>query len=452
MNEPVAEQALTVKIAELEAELNRLREEMRELKAVEELFPRIMDATSEGILLLDAKHQIQSANRAAVQLLGYSARELKGVHIRTLYERSTIAFYGASKDHLSFEAAFQTKAGLSIPLLHNRSALRDSQGDINGHVTFLSDLTELKLTQAELRRAERRYRDIYRNAVQGMFQSTLSGQVLEANPAYARILGYESVDEILSIANIGRAIYHDPADRDGMISALKEKGVLTNFEMRLKRKDGATIWILANARLIDTGGGNGIIEGIMVDNTARKQAEEKLTRSREKFRELANRDNLTGLYNTRYLYRQLDRLIDRSNASQTPFSLVFLDIDNFKRVVDRYGHLNGSQVLKEVAETLASGLTEPCHGVAYGGDEFVLVLPGYDKQQAKAKVEEIRLQIRQATYLSNKGHAVKLRASFGLATYPDDAEDRTGLLALADRAMFHIKATGKDGIGVSHAA
>jgi diguanylate cyclase (GGDEF)-like protein len=90
--------------------------------------------------------------------------------------------------------------------------------------------------------------------------------------------------------------------------------------------------------------------------------------------------------------------------------------------------------------------------VAYGGDEFVLVLPGYDKQQAKAKVEEIRLQIRQATYLSNKGHAVKLRASFGLATYPDDAEDRTGLLALADRAMFHIKATGKDGIGVSHAA
>ena len=123
-----------------------------------------------------------------------------------------------------------------------------------------------------------------------------------------------------------------------------------------------------------------------------------------------------------------------------------MDIDNFKSVVDSYGHLKGSQTLQELANTISDSLVEPAYGVAYGGDEFVVVLPGLGKNRAIQKTEEIRVQINKSTYLSDHGHHLKLQASYGVATYPEDATDVAGLLALADRAMFDVKADGKNAV------
>jgi diguanylate cyclase (GGDEF)-like protein len=183
--------------------------------------------------------------------------------------------------------------------------------------------------------------------------------------------------------------------------------------------------------------------------TERMQVEEELRKSEEKYRYLAVHDNLTGLNNTRYLYQSLEELITASAAENNPFSLIFLDIDNFKEVVDAYGHLNGSQALAEVSATIRESIVEPAYGVAYGGDEFVVVLPGFDKTQAMQKAEEIRSRMKETIYLANRGHKVSLHASYGVSAYPDDATDMTGLLAQADRAMFDIKAKGKDAVGGS---
>ncbi|OQX01117.1 MAG: hypothetical protein BWK80_60655 [Desulfobacteraceae bacterium IS3] len=244
----------------------------------------------------------------------------------------------------------------------------------------------------ERKQAEKRYRDMYRNALQGMFQSTLSGKVIRANPSYARILGYRSPQDILAIENVGKALYYYPEDRQKMTESLKERGMLTNYEMKMRRKDGEPAWVLFNVRLIKDEADEPLIEGIVVDNTARKLAEEELKRSEEKFRYLAVHDNLTELYNTRYLYHALEALFRTSADANSPFSLIFMDIDNFKRVVDTYGHLNGSQAIQEVAATIRETLTEPEYGVAYGGDEFVVVLPGYDKQQAIEKAERFGVE------------------------------------------------------------
>ena len=168
-----------------------------------------------------------------------------------------------------------------------------------------------------------------------------------------------------------------------------------------------------------------------------------------RYREIQNlviHDDLTGLFNTRHLYKVLKDLVAGAEAGEDPFSIIFMDIDNFKHVVDTYGHLKGSQAISQIAGTIKDCLMEPCFGVAYGGDEFVVVLQGFRKNQAIEKAEEIRSRMKETVYLSNHGHRLSLRASFGIATFPDDALNVTALLASADRAMFHIKERGKDAV------
>jgi len=179
----------------------------------------------------------------------------------------------------------------------------------------------------------------------------------------------------------------------------------------------------------------------------RKKAEEELKRSQEEYRQMSIHDSLTGLYNTRYLYGAMETLMDRCRRDASAFSLIFMDIDNFKHVVDTHGHLNGSRALAEVAQTLMACIAEPAYGVAYGGDEFVVVLPGFDHEQALAKAQEIRSKMLATRYLPAVGEGVHLKASFGVATYPEDASDIKAILAKADKAMFQVKTEGKDAVG-----
>jgi diguanylate cyclase (GGDEF)-like protein/PAS domain S-box-containing protein len=309
---------------------------------------------------------------------------------------------------------------------------------------------QLNAEIAERKKSEERYRSMVRNAVQGMFQSTLDGRITDLNPAYTRILGYDSPEEVMAIEDVGDAFYDDPNDRIVMIERLREKGFLANYELKIRKRDGSPAWIMLNSRLAADENDEPFIEGIVIEHTAQKLAEEELRRSREEFRHQAVHDNLTGLYNTRYLYQTLQKLVEISGAQSTPFSLIFMDVDDFKTVVDTYGHLKGSQTLQEMARTIQETLVAPAYGVAYGGDEFVVVLPGYDKPQAVEKAGEIRIRIRETSYLASHGHDIRIRASFGIASFPEDATDVKGLLALADQAMFDVKDGGKDAVRASH--
>ncbi|MDJ0781706.1 MAG: diguanylate cyclase [Desulfosarcinaceae bacterium] len=436
------------RIRELETAMETLRQQCREkIKASLAKYRRVIDATSEGFLQLDLKHRIVDTNAAVEGLLGCEANDLLGRSVEEFYQKEGVYIHFASKAHLSFEALFETGKG-RMPLLFKRSVLVDGEGRPFGYLVFLTDLTELKQAQEDLARAEARYRGMYENAAQGMYQSSLDGRLLRVNPAFARTFGYEQ-NELLGHPGGAKTLYADPADRQRMVADLKKRKVLTNYELELRHREGKPVWALVNARLALNRRGEAFIEGILVDNTDKRLAEEQLRRSRERFRYLANHDSLTDLFNTRYLYKVLDQLIQDSKACGEPFSLVFLDMDNFKTVVDTYGHLNGSRALKEVAATLKAELRDPAFGVAYGGDEFVLVLPRTGKMGALERVEIIRQRMKETVYLERQGLRVKLSASFGIATYPDDAQDRVGLLALADAAMFRIKVQGKDAVGIS---
>ena len=155
-------------------------------------------------------------------------------------------------------------------------------------------------------------------------------------------------------------------------------------------------------------------------------------------------DDVSGFGNTRFLHQYLDQRLGRDGSPDNTLSLVFFDMDGFKAVVDAHGHLLGAQVLREVAEVVNSELESEDHLVRYGGDEYVVILPDQDSTQALAKTERIRQAIHSASFLVGEGLAVQASASFGLATYPDDASDKKGLLAAADKGLFSSKAGGKD--------
>jgi diguanylate cyclase (GGDEF)-like protein len=188
-------------------------------------------------------------------------------------------------------------------------------------------------------------------------------------------------------------------------------------------------------------------ERLSIEIAQRENAEEELRRGREEYRQLAIHDGLTGLYNTRHLYGAVEQLVADGRRQGSQFSIIFLDIDNFKHVVDTHGHLNGSQALAEVAQTIMGCIAAPAFGVAYGGDEFVVVLPGCDHHQAMQKAQEIRSRMLSTRYLPAIHDGVHLQASFGVSTYPEDAADIKAMLAKADKAMFQIKTKGKNAVG-----
>jgi len=150
--------------------------------------------------------------------------------------------------------------------------------------------------------------------------------------------------------------------------------------------------------------------------------------------------------NRRFLYQSLPDLMSSGRYDHSGISLVFMDLDNFKQLVDAHGHLHGSQLIKEVVATIRQSLAPPAYAVAYAGDEFVVVLPDCGLDQAEAKALDIQQHIRDAVYLQQKGLQVQLKAGMGVAVYPWQARDAGELLALADHALFAMKARGKDGV------
>jgi diguanylate cyclase (GGDEF)-like protein len=163
-------------------------------------------------------------------------------------------------------------------------------------------------------------------------------------------------------------------------------------------------------------------------------------RNYQEIEALSVTDDVTGFCNTRFLHRYLDGLLDRGQA----VSLIFLDLDNFKHVVDSYGHLLGSKMLREVALVIASCLGKDDRLVRYGGDEYVVILPGQEKQAAVARTGEIRQALEGAVFLSSDDLQVKISASFGIASYPQDAGNKRELLQVADGCMYRSKQLGKN--------
>jgi diguanylate cyclase (GGDEF)-like protein len=163
-------------------------------------------------------------------------------------------------------------------------------------------------------------------------------------------------------------------------------------------------------------------------------------------------DDLTHLYNSRYLNQVLRRETKRASRSGRPLSLLFIDLDGFKAINDRHGHLCGSRALVEAAAVIRGSARETDVVSRFGGDEFALVLPDTGADGAHAVGERIRERIAAHQFLAGDGFDIHLTASVGVATLPDAAASAEELMQAADKAMYRVKESGKNGIQVAEPA
>jgi diguanylate cyclase (GGDEF)-like protein len=172
-------------------------------------------------------------------------------------------------------------------------------------------------------------------------------------------------------------------------------------------------------------------------------------RNFQRVQELTITDEHTGLYNARHLRALLDMEVARALRFRHPLSLIFIDLDHFKKVNDTHGHLVGSALLKEVGQLLASLVRQVDSAFRYGGDEFAIVLLESDADAAKVVCERILERFRSRQFLAERGMAIKLGCSLGVASLPVHAKTALELIHAADQAMYRAKSLGRNGLFVS---
>ncbi|MBU3736498.1 MAG: EAL domain-containing protein [Methylobacterium sp.] len=318
------------------------------------------------------------------------------------------------------------------------SPLFNPDGRVEALEGFIQDITLRKLSEQAAREAEERYRSIFENAIEGIYQTTPDGRYLNFNPALARIYGYDSVQELaLGISDIQKQLYVDPGKRAEFIALMSRSGRVQNFDAQVYRKNGDIIWITENAREVrDDQGSLMFYEGTVEDITERKNYEQQIEYQ-------ATHDPLTGLPNRTLLADRLQQCMGFADRSGSKVGVAFVDLDQFKRINDSMGHHMGDVLLKIMAARLSQCLRDSDSVVRLGGDEFVLLLSSLQRlEDVDQSMQRVLAAVTEPCTIEGREFIVS--CSIGVSIYPDDGQDANSLLKQADSAMYKAKQSGRN--------
>jgi diguanylate cyclase (GGDEF)-like protein/PAS domain S-box-containing protein len=353
--------------------------------------------------------------------------------------------------HTLATALSQMQPGTADRIELHSAHQSDEVGTVTHAANRLLDLQQRALDReralrAEIAAMEARYRGIFDSTSAGIFILSPQGRLIHGNPALGRLLGAASGDIDAALHDdFAARTFCQPALLAGMAESARSTEQPVAADLELRRLDGSVLWVhgLVSVHSGD-GPDQGRIEGVLYDVSQRKLAE-KLALHR------AEHDALTGLKSRAFIEASLDQRVDIARHSDGTVTLMFVDLDGFKAVNDRWGHAAGDAVLIEAAQRLRALFKRSNDIVGrLGGDELVVVLEGLraGDTMVRALAREL-IESFKAPFELPGGQLVHVGASVGVASYPQHATDAGTLIRAADAAMYAVKQSGKGGFVIA---
>ena len=284
--------------------------------------------------------------------------------------------------------------------------------------------------------SEKRYQDLLDHLPVGVYRTTPDGKIIEANPALAKMLGYASHEDLKDV-NV-KDLYVRSKDRTEHLKKLDVEGTFF-AEFELRRKDGLIIWGRDYPRaVIDSGGKIKYYDGILVDITEQKKAQEERNGALEKLETLSLQDDLTGLYNRRGFFTIASEHFKKADREKVKMFLLFMDLDNLKNINDTLGHHKGDQALVGIARILESTFRRSDVKGRMGGDEFAVFPVGASREGMEKAISRLKENI--AAFNLSKENPFHLSVSMGISHYdPEHPSSIDELIVRADKLMYEEK-------------
>jgi diguanylate cyclase (GGDEF)-like protein/PAS domain S-box-containing protein len=372
-----------------------------------------------------------------VGFLGYSREEMIGHNVKDLlaekYQEQFHSYISRVVEHGRDEGLIQlvAKTGRTRIVEHKTylATYPDGTKTVQG---VARDVTDMLETEQALIESEIRFRSILDSIEDGYFEVDLGGSLTFFNDNIPQQLGYP-YDECVGL-NYKK--YLDDANTKRVFEMFHHifvSGTHTkSFDWELIKKDGSTMYVEASVSLQRNRDGDPVgFCGIVRDITERKKTEQELAY-------LAYHDVLTGLHNRKAFLEKLDEVLREAKRYENFRSLLFIDLDHFKKVNDVYGHEVGDKLLMQVATRLTEILRDTDYVSRLGGDEFTIILGG----PAKTNLEKVAARVLKTLSKPYTIQGIKIdfvTPSIGAGTYPEDGQDAEILLKNADGAMYKAK-------------
>ncbi len=318
--------------------------------------------------------------------------------------------------------------------VHDRGIMvRDAAGQPLYAIGAAMDITERMLAQENMKLAT----SIYQASSEAIMVTDENNLIVDVNPAFTRITGYELAEVMGQDPKLLQSGRHDQKFYREMWQTILSEGRWQG-EIWDRRKDGELYAKWANISIIRHPDGS-VYRYVaqFADITEKKQKDELIWKQ-------ANYDVLTGLPNRRLLQDRLEQEIKKAHRNGSSLALLFIDLDHFKVINDTLGHSAGDLMLVEAARRIGGCVREADTISRLGGDEFTAILPELgDRMQVERIAHHIIQELSRPFYFENDEVSYYISASIGITLYPEDAQDKEGLLKRADQAMYKAKAEGR---------
>lgn len=423
----------------------------------------LLDSTPVAIIVWDEGYKVTEWNQAAESTFGWTREEMLGrnfTHLLNDEKHLRDAHLAIQQNIHGYRTEAQvqenrTKTGRPLLCSWTNTRCCDETGGDHGYISIVQDITEQTRIADALSESERRYRTLLEIAPFPVTVSRLrDGAMVFCNQRAARQLG-------LNANNIDGLyvpkFWEHPEQRNAFMVQLQETGFIFDQEVLMRTIKGENFWVMLSAILIAKPGDASEVFVSFNNITERKLAETSLHQAnmdlqlrlteieelQHKLQEQAIRDSLTGLYNRRYLTETLDREIARARREGHPLALVLIDLDHFKELNDNLGHQAGDAVLRQIAQYFMQDTRTEDLVCRYGGEEFLIMMPGMGLDKAVERSEHWRRTLAELT-LTVSRNTLNVTASFGVAVYPENGVNPDQVIHAADTALYAAKRDGRN--------